>query len=191
MLARVTKLRTLSEHIYDLVQNSVNAGAENIHIVVEEDIPANRFKITIKDDGFGIKPEHLSKIKNTFFTTRPRTKRRVGLGVSLMDATCQRSGGKLVIDSEYRHGTTIIATMEHDNIDRPPLGDLADMLASLLLSTADNKIIWTLEHLVNGKKYRLKNRVTKDELGILSYGEPGVKEKLCQLIKKKERDIRH
>ena len=183
-------MRTLSEHIYDLVQNSVNAGAKNIHIILEEDIPTNMFRITIEDDGYGVKPEHLAKIKNTFFTTRPRTKRRVGLGVSLMDATCQRSGGKLVIESKYRHGTTIIATMEHNNIDRPPLGDLADMFSSLLLSTADNKIIWTLEHLVNGKKYRLKNRATKDELGVLSYGEPGVKEQLCQLINKKERDIR-
>jgi len=183
-------LRTLSDHIYDLVQNSINADAQNIDVVVEEDIPDNLFRISIKDDGYGIKSEHLAKITNTFFTTRPRTARRVGLGVSLMDATCQRSGGRLVIDSKYRYGTTLIATMEHDNIDRPPLGDLADMFTSLMLSSVDNDIIWTLEHSFDEKRYRLKNRATKDELGILSYAEPGVKEQLYQLITKKERDIR-
>ena len=182
-------MRTLSDHIFDLGQNSIYADSQNIHVIIEEDIPNNLFKIIINDDGFGIKPEHLSKIKNTFFTTRPHNKRRVGLGISLMDATCQRSGGTLIIDSKYRYGTRIIATMEHDNIYRPPLGDASDLFTSLMLSTVENKIIWTLEHVFNGKRYRLKNRATKDELNILSYAEPGVRDKLYRLIIKKEEEI--
>ena len=182
-------MRTLSDHIFDLVQNSQNAGAERIHVIVEEDLSANQFKIFIKDDGYGIKPEHLSKIKNTFFTTRSRFKRRVGLGISMMDATCKQAGGALSIESEYRFGTTVIATMEHDNIDRPPLGDIPGLFASLMVSTAENKIIWTLEHKFNGKGYRLKNRATSDELNILHYSEPRVRDKLHRLIKKKEQKI--
>ena len=182
-------MRTLSDHIYDLVQNSINAGAQNIQVIVEEDVPSNLFRITIKDDGHGIKPEHLSKIKNTFFTTRAHTKRRVGLGLSLMDATCQRTKGSLVVESEYRRGTTIIATMEHDHTDRPPIGDLPDVFTSLMLSTPENNIIWTLEHNFNGKKYRLKNRVTADELNIFSYAESGVRDMLYQLISKKEEKL--
>jgi len=164
-------------------------GSERIHIVVEEDLPGNLFKIVIRDDGFGIRPEHLSRIKDTFFTTRSRSKRNIGLGLSLMDATCERSGGNLKIESKYRYGTTITAVMEHDNIDRPPLGDLPDLFSSLLISTMENKIIWTLEHVFNGKGYKLKNRLTKDEVNILSYGEPGVKELLKELIIEKENRI--
>jgi len=182
-------LRTLSDHIFDLVQNSINAGSERIHIVVEEQLADNLYKIIITDDGFGIRPDHLSRIKDTFFTTRSRTKRNIGLGLSLMDATCERSGGKLKIESKYRYGTTITAVMEHDNIDRPPLGDLPDLFSSLLISTMENKIIWTLEHVFNGKKYKLKNRATLDELNILSYGELGVKDKLCRFISRKENII--
>ncbi len=182
-------MRTLSDHIFDLARNSINARASNIHIIVEEVTDSNLFKITIKDDGYGIKAEHISKVKDTFFTTRPRTKREIGLGLSMMDATCERSGGKLVIESKYRHGTTIIATMAHDNIDRPPLGDIMDLFTSLLLSTVENKVIFTLEHLFNGKKYRLKNRATRDELNIFSYAEPGAEKKLYQLISAKERNI--
>ena len=182
-------MRTLCDHIFDIVQNSITAGAQRISLVVEESIPENIFSFIITDDGIGIRPEHLSKIKNTFFTTRPRNQRRVGLGLSLMDATAQRSGGSLKIESKYRYGTTIIATMEHDNIDRPPMGDLPDLFASLMISTRDNKIIWTLEHIFNGKRYQLKNRSTIDELNILSYGEPGVKDKLYHLIRKKEQNI--
>jgi len=171
------------------VQNSIKAGARNIRVIVEEDEASNLLKITIEDDGHGIKSKHLSWIKNTFFTTRPTSKRKVGLGLSLMDATCERSGGNLIIDSKYRSGTTIIATMEQDNIDRPPLGDLPDVFTSLMLSTVENKIIWILEHEVNEKGYRLKNRSTADELNIFSYGESGIRDKLYQLIAEKEKEI--
>ncbi len=182
-------MRTLCQHIFDLAQNSVKAESQNIHIIVEEDTVQNLFKIIIKDDGRGMKPEILSKVKNTFFTTRPRNRRGVGLGIPLMDATCERSGGTLQIDSEYRHGTTITATMQHDNIDRPPLGNLPDLFTSLLLSSLENDVIWELEHIFNGKKYRLKNRMARDELNILTFEAPDTRKKLYQLILKKEKEI--
>lgn len=182
-------MRTLCDHVFDLVQNSVTAGAERIDLVVEENVPENSVVIIITDDGRGIRPEHISKIKDTFFTTRSRKKRRCGLGLSMMDATCERAGGMLNIESEYRYGTTIKAVMEYDNIDRPPLGDLPDLFTSLLLSSMDNRIIWTLEHIFNGKSYRLKNRATKDDLNILSYGEPGVQKIVYGHIRKKEQNI--
>ena len=182
-------MRTLCQHIYDLVQNSINADAQNIHIIVEENVPNNLFKIVIKDDGDGIKSQPISTVRDPFFTTRSRKKRRVGLGLSLMDATCKRTGGKLLIESEWRHGTTITAIMEHNNIDRPPLDDLPDLFTSLMLSSIENKVIFTLEHVINGMKYRLKNRMTRDELNILSYNESGVRDKLYQLIKQKEQNI--
>lgn len=179
-------MRTLSQHIFDLVQNSIAAGAKNIQIILKEDIPGNLIKVTIEDNGCGIKPDHMAKIKNTFFTTRPKAIRRVGLGLSLLDAACKRTDGKLIIDSKYRFGTTVIFTMEYNNIDRPPLGDIPDLFTSLLLSTLENNIVWTLEHFFNKEKYRLKNRGVMDELNIFSYNEPGVKERLYQLIIEKE-----
>ena len=182
-------MRTLSDHIFDLVQNSIRAKAREIHIVIEEDTSLNLFRIIINDDGQGIRSDQLSRIKDPFFTSRPSTTRKVGMGLALMDATCQRSNGTLSVESKFRYGTKITAMMEHDNIDRPPLGDLPDMFSSLMISSTENKVIWTIEHIFNGKGYLLKNRKTSDELNILSYGEPGVKEKLYQLIKKKEETI--
>jgi hypothetical protein len=179
-------LRTLSQHIFDLVQNSIAAGAKNIQIILEEDIPGNLIKVTIEDNGSGIKPDHLIKIKNTFFTTRPKAIRKVGLGLSLLDAACKRTGGELIIDSKYRFGTTVVFTMEYKNIDRPPLGDIPDLFTSLILSSEENNILWTLDHILNGKEYRLKNRAVKDELNIFSYNERGVRKRLYQLLIKKE-----
>ena len=182
-------MRTISDHIFDLVQNSIRAHAREIHIVIEEDTSMNVFKIIIQDDGHGVRSDQLAKIKDPFFTSRPGTTRRVGLGLALMDATCQQSGGTLNVESTYRYGTKITAIMEHDNIDRPPLGDLPDMLSSIMLSTIENKVIWRIEHIFNGNTYHLRNRTTMDELNLLSFAEPGVKEQLLQLIRKKEETI--
>jgi hypothetical protein len=182
-------VRTLSEHIFDLVQNSLAANAKNIQISVEENVTDNLLKVVIKDDGHGIKPEHISRIKNTFFTTRPKSDRQVGLGLSLMDAACNRSGGKLIIESRYRYGTTIICTMEYDNIDRPPNGDLSDLFTSLMLSTPENKVIWTIDRTFNDKNYRLKNRTVKDELNIFSFEEPGIRDMLYRFIVEKEKGL--
>ena len=182
-------MRTLSDHIFDLAQNSVNAGASNVNISIEENIPDNTFVIRIEDDGKGIKPEHLPKVKDAFFTSRPSDKRNVGLGISLMDATCQRSGGSLDIESNYRHGTKLTATMEHDHMDRPPLGDLPAIFTSLILSSLENKVKWVLEHAVNDRRYQIKNRAAMEELNILSYSDPEAKRKLLSLIKTKERSL--
>ena len=182
-------MRTLSDNIFDLVQNSIRAKAREIQVSIEEDTSKNLFRIIIKDDGQGVRPDQLSKIKDPFFTSRPNTTRKVGLGLALMDATCQQSGGTLSIESKYRFGTTITALLEHDNIDRPPLGNLPDMFSSIMISTIENRIIWKLEHIVNGKRYQLKNRATLDELNFLSYAEPGVKERLVQFILRKEKSL--
>lgn len=182
-------MRTLCDHVFELVQNSITAGAQRIGVLIEENVPQNLVKIMITDDGRGIKPAHLKKIKGTFFTTRSRKKRRCGLGLSLMDATCERTGGTLSVESEYRYGTTVCASMEYGNIDRPPLGDISGLFSSLMTSSSENRVIWTLEHLFNDKGYKLKNRATIDELEIISYGERGAKEKLYRLVKKKEKNI--
>ena len=182
-------MRTLCQHIFDLAQNSINAKSKNVTITVEEDTNKNIFKITVIDDGSGIKSKTMSKVKNTFYTTRPYDRRRVGLGLSLMDATCERTQGELKIESKEEYGTKIIAIMKHDNIDRPPLGDLADIYTSLFLSTVENKIIWTLEHIYNDKKYSLKNSNVKEKLNIIFFSDKGTKDKLYEYIKSKEKEI--
>jgi hypothetical protein len=182
-------MRTLCQHIFDLAQNSINANAENIHIIVDEDIAKNIVKIVVEDDGVGIKPEALERVKNTFFTTRSRKKRGVGLGLALMDATCQRCGGKLTIESRYRYGTTITAIMKYDNIDRPPLGDLADLYTSLLLLSSEKKVIWTLEHNINKKGYELKNKTVREKLKIISFSYKGIRKDIYKYILDKEKEI--
>jgi signal transduction histidine kinase len=73
-------LRELSLHILDIAENGVTAGADCIHILVEEERVDDRLKIVIRDNGKGLPPEKRAKLTDPFVTTR--TTRRVGLGLS-------------------------------------------------------------------------------------------------------------
>ena len=80
----------------------------------------------MKDDGWGMSPETLKKVSDPFYTTR--TTRKAGLGIPLLTDAAQMAGGEVRIESEPGAGTTTTATFQIDNIDRKPLGDVADTM---------------------------------------------------------------
>lgn len=128
-------MKELALHVLDITENSVRGDAETIEIVIEENLKENRFVMEINDDGRGIPPEILKTIKNPFTTSR--THRKVGMGIPFLNDTCEMCGGFLRITSEVGVGTRVHAQMEYNNIDRPPLGDIASTLLNLFSSYPD------------------------------------------------------
>jgi PAS domain S-box-containing protein len=59
--------------------------------------------IEVRDNGSGIKPEHLEKIFDPFFTTK---KTGTGLGLATVLSIVKRHGGQIGLDSELGVGTT-------------------------------------------------------------------------------------
>ena len=124
-------MRDLSLHLLDLAQNSISAGAATVTIRIE--IDANGWlTMILKDDGKGMSPELLERVKSPFATTR--TTRKVGLGIPMMMENAEKAGGSLSIDSEVGKGTVLTVTMDTGNIDCLPLGDLTGTLLSLMLT---------------------------------------------------------
>ncbi len=124
-------MRDLSLHLLDLAQNSISAGASLVSIRVEVD-DAGWLTMTLSDNGKGMSPELLERVKSPFATTR--TTRKVGLGIPMMMENAEKAGGKLDLESEPGKGTTLRVTMDTRNIDCLPLGDLAGTLLSLILT---------------------------------------------------------
>jgi signal transduction histidine kinase len=60
--------------------------------------------IEVKDHGAGILPEDLPRVKEPFFTTRPR---KAGLGLTIADRIVRLHNGDLLIESEPGKGTTV------------------------------------------------------------------------------------
>ena len=154
-------MNELSLHILDICQNSIKADARLIEIIIEEQTKNNFYSITIHDNGRGMNEKTLSEVSDPFFTTR--TTRKVGLGVSLFKMAAEMTGGNFTVSSEEGKGTSIVATFQHDHLDRAPLGEIDETLAILILN--ENNIDIYYKHTYNDKEYIFDTREVKQVLG--------------------------
>ncbi len=132
-------MREISLHILDIAENAVRAGADTIEIEVEADRQADTLTVTVRDDGCGMPPEILAGVKDPFVTTR--TERKVGLGLPLLAANCEATGGFLDVQSAPGRGTEVKAVFGLRHIDRPPMGALEETVRALAAGNEDRRII--------------------------------------------------
>lgn len=151
-------MQELALDILDIVQNSVAASATHIAIEVKESVRQDRLSLMVADNGCGMSPEELRRAADPFYTTR--TARKVGLGLSLLQMECEQTGGRLQIFSEPGRGTRVYASLGLSHIDRPPLGDVASTLATLVLCCPDIRFTYT---------HRTKNGAFSADSRLLCY----------------------
>ena len=109
----------------------------------------NEFNVVIEDNGKGMNEEFAKQVTDPFVTSR--TTRKVGLGLSLMKQNAEQCNGFLKIDSRLGIGTNLFVQFEHDNIDRPALGDISGTI--VLIAAANPEIEIKYVHTKNGKEY--------------------------------------
>lgn len=153
-------MKEMSMHILDIATNSVRAEADNIEILVKEDIEGNQFLFQIKDDGKGMPEEMVKALADPFTTSR--TLRKVGLGIPLLTQNCQMCDGDVTIQSEVGKGTTLKSWLAYDHIDRPPLGDIASTVSGLITSNGDINIKYT--HDYDGEQFDISTAELKEAL---------------------------
>ena len=127
-------MKEIALHLLDIVQNSVKAGAAHVDIDFALDADGT-LRMRVRDDGCGMSPEFVERVRSPFVTTR--TTRKVGLGIPLLMQNAMQSGGKVDIESEEGVGTTITATFHTSSIDCLPLGDLASTVATIIMGSPD------------------------------------------------------
>ena len=127
-------MKEIALHLLDIVQNSVKAGASHVDIsfTLGED---GALAMTVADDGCGMSPEFVERVRSPFVTTR--TTRKVGLGIPLLMQNAMQSGGHVDIQSQVGRGTTITAVFQTGSIDCLPLGDLASTMATIVMGSPD------------------------------------------------------
>jgi len=164
-------MRELSLNILDIAENSVSAGAK--HIVIGIQAENNLLTVSLEDDGKGMSKEFLSKVADPFTTTR--TTRRVGMGLPFFTQEAETAGGGLKIESEPGKGTKVTATFLIDSIDRLPMGNLAETISSLILTSP--QIDYMLRYAVEERSFvfettefrKLLDGVPIESLEIVTY----------------------
>lgn len=183
-------MRELSLHILDIAENSVKAGASLVEIGVRASPEEDRLTLTVGDDGCGMSPEFLAKVRDPFTTTR--TTRKVGMGIPLFQMAAETAGGSFDIRSEVGRGTLVQAEFRLSHIDRAPLGDLGDTLSVLLAESAINagkRVDFVLDYAVAERSFRFDTRELRRELGDLPPDDPEVLSFVRNLLKENIKEI--
>jgi hypothetical protein len=172
-------MRELSLHILDIVENGITAGADLIHITVEEAKSGDYLKIVIRDNGRGLPEEKRKKLTDPFVTSR--TTRRVGLGLPLLAAAAERCDGKLQVETDSNKGTEVTATFKYSHIDRAPLGDIVATITTLIMGNPDVDFVYC--HIVEDRDFVLDTREVRNELEDIALTDPVVIHHLTKSIR--------
>ncbi len=175
-------MKELSLHILDIMQNSIVAGADRIVLTLTEDTKADTLSFRIEDNGKGMPEEMVQAVINPFVTGR--TTRRVGLGIPLLKAAAELTGGGISLSSKEGVGTVIEARFGLSHIDRQPLGDMAGTMLGLL--TSYEEITFVYRHGVDDREYTLDTQEMRDILGDVSFSQPDVMLWLSEYLKENE-----
>jgi two-component system, NtrC family, sensor kinase len=90
----------------NLINNAMDAMEKTGGAIeIETRCEGDDIVIQVSDNGPGIPEAYLSRIFDPFFTTKPVGK-GTGLGLSICYGIIKRMGGKIMVSSKAREGTT-------------------------------------------------------------------------------------
>jgi signal transduction histidine kinase/DNA-binding response OmpR family regulator len=99
----------LEQVIINLIVNACQAlpqRSARVEVKITADTRRSVAHVTVKDEGVGIRPEHLKVITDPFFTTR-REAGGTGLGLSVSMRIIEEHAGTLRFDSVLQRGTVV------------------------------------------------------------------------------------
>jgi len=111
----------LQQVVLNLVNNAIQAmasggqGRLGVTSVLSPDRAAIR--LTVADNGPGIRPEHLPHVLEPFFTTKPQGE-GTGLGLAIAQGIATDHGGTITVESTFGQGATFIVTLP---VTAPPV----------------------------------------------------------------------
>lgn len=94
----------LQQVFFNVLGNAVQAMEGNGRILITtRRIEGRRVEVMIQDDGPGIRPEHIGKLFQPFFSTKPPGQ-STGLGLTISDELVREHGGAMRAESTYGKG---------------------------------------------------------------------------------------
>lgn len=171
-------MRELSLHLLDIAENSIAANASEVRISVLENSVTDLLQMSVQDNGKGMDAETIARVIDPFYTSR--TTRKVGLGIPLLKEAAEACNGFLKIDSTPGKGTLLFVQFQRSNIDRMPLGNLADTFIQLLIMNPT--IHWLFNYQVDDREFALDNDEIRQTLDGVPLTEPPILNYLRELV---------
>ncbi len=160
----------ISLHIMDIIENSTRAEASSISLNIVVNKKTNMLSIDIKDNGRGMDNEEVIQAQDPFYTTK--TKKKFGLGISLLKQASEEAAGTFALISDKGSGTHISATFQYDHIDRKPLGDIAKTFYILIASYPEVDLL--LSYKIDNRSFDIDTAELRKELEDIPITAPNV-----------------
>ncbi len=176
----------LAEHILDIAENSIRAGAGTVEIAINEDSAKDLLTIEINDNGSGMTKEEIKKVEDPFYTTK--TVRRVGLGIPLLANAAKMAGGSLRLKSAKGKGTKLTATFALSHLDRQPMGNITTTMLTLIAGNSDVDFIYKHRH--NDRRFTLDTRQIRKEIDDVRINHPEIIKYIRGVIDEGLREIK-
>lgn len=100
----------LQQVVQNVVVNALQAMPGGGRLEVRTRALEGWVEVEVRDTGVGIAPEHLDRVYDPFFTTRP-TGEGAGLGLSFAYGVVKDYGGEIRIESQPGRGTTVVVRL--------------------------------------------------------------------------------
>ncbi len=171
-------MEDISLHILDIAENSIRADAKRIEIILTRDPESDRLRVDVNDDGRGMGPATLARIRDPFFTTKNK---KTGLGIPLLAQAAEMTGGALTIDSSPGAGARLSVTFPWSHVDRPAIGSMADTLLTLIAGHPEVDIAY--EEREGDRAFRLDTREIKNDLEDVPINTPAVLDAIRVMLK--------
>jgi len=103
----------------NLVSNAIAYTPEQGHIHISWQKNGNKMKYSVKDNGPGIKPEHINRLTERFYRvdkSRSRDTGGSGLGLAIVKHVLNHHHAELVINSKLEQGSEFVIYFEPKSI---------------------------------------------------------------------------
>jgi signal transduction histidine kinase len=94
--------------LLNLMNNAADAMEAGGLLTIRASKNSDGLQLSVEDTGGGIRAEHLSKIQEPFFTTKPTGN---GLGLAICRSIASQMGGRLQFESQVGKGTRVTLTI--------------------------------------------------------------------------------
>lgn len=133
---------TISDVIADTAQNAIEARASCIRVEMVE--RGGTIAVTIADNGKGMDEATQKRAFDPFYSEAGKHDgRRVGLGLPILKQMCEECNGDCSLESAPGVGTTLRYHLDATSIDLPPMGDIAEMAATLFCYPGEFELVFT------------------------------------------------
>ena len=117
--------------------------------------------VSVNDNCCGMDKERVQAVISPFTTTR--STRKVGLGIPMFKAGAEACDGEFILTSHPGEGTFIQASYRISHLDRPPLGNMAETMLSLII--CNQSIRFVFDYDVDEDRFHLDTDEIHQSLG--------------------------